>query len=115
MIEAHAKTGGHADRAVLRDLSDELQALAADMGLHLKAASGLVSENFSVRRPTVPTCSARARPLAGIAQVSVVGTDRPAPEFWASRVRVNPERSRPSARLPRRNNAPDLIPPHKSL
>jgi hypothetical protein len=38
MIETHARTEGCTEQAALRDLSHELQALAADMGLDLKVA-----------------------------------------------------------------------------
>jgi hypothetical protein len=38
MIESHARTEGCTEQAALRDLGGELQALATDMGLDLKAA-----------------------------------------------------------------------------
>jgi hypothetical protein len=38
MIESHSRTEGCTEQAALRDLGGELQALASDMGLDLKAA-----------------------------------------------------------------------------
>ena len=49
MIESHARTEGCTEQAALRDLSGELQALASDMGLDLKAALAVTTGDLSDR------------------------------------------------------------------
>jgi hypothetical protein len=49
MIQTHARTEGCTEQAALRDLSHELQALAADMGLDLKAALTVTTGDLSDR------------------------------------------------------------------
>jgi hypothetical protein len=47
MIETHARTEGCTEQAALRDLTNELQALAADMGLDLKAVLAVTPGDLS--------------------------------------------------------------------
>jgi hypothetical protein len=49
MIETHARTEGCTEQVAQRDLSHELQALAADMGLDLKAALAVTTGDLSDR------------------------------------------------------------------